>query len=55
MVDYNLFKAVDPLCTLEMLSDKAEHNDFSKSETEFFGSIRRFKKDYYKKIANKRL
>ena len=54
-VDYKLFQVADLICTLEMLSDKAEHNGFSKSETEFFGSIGRFKKDYYKKIVNKRL
>ena len=54
-VDYKLFQVADLVCTLEVLSDKAEHNGFSKSETEFFGSIGRFKKDYYKKIVNKRL
>ena len=37
-VDYKLFQVADLICTLEMLSDKAEHNGFSKSETEFFGS-----------------
>ena len=54
-VDYKLFQVADLICTLEMLSDKAEHNGFSKSETEFFGSVGRFKKDYYKKIVNMRL
>jgi len=54
-VDYKLFQVADLVCTLEMLSDKAGHNGFSRSETEFFGSIRKFNKDYYKKILNKRL
>ena len=34
---------------------KAEHNGLSKSETEFFNSVRSFKKDYYKKIFCKKL
>ena len=29
MVDYKLFQVADLLCTLEMLSDQAEHNGFS--------------------------
>lgn len=54
-VDYKLFQVADLICALEMLSDKAEHNGFSKSETDFFGSIGKFRKDYYKKIVCKRL
>lgn len=54
-VDYKLFQVADLICTLEMLSDKAEHNGFSKSENDFFGSIGKFRKDYYKKIVCKRL
>ena len=54
-VDYKLFQVSDLICTLEMLYDKAEHSSFSESETEFFGSIGRFKKDCYQKIVNKRL
>ena len=54
-VDYKLFQVADLLCTMEMLADKAEHNGFSKSETEFFGSAGRFNKDYYRKVKGKRL
>ena len=54
-VDYKLFQVADLICTMEMLGDKAEHNGFSKSETEFFGSAGRFNKDYHKKIKTKRL
>lgn len=54
-VDYKLFQVADLICTMEMLEDKAEHNGFSKSETEFFGSAGRFNKDYYRKVKSKRL
>lgn len=54
-VDYKLFQVADLICTMEMLSDKAEHNGFSKSETEFFGSAGMFNKDYYRKVKTKRL
>ena len=54
-VDYKLFQVADLICTMEMLSDKAEHNGFSKSETEFFGSAGTFNKDYYRKVKTKRL
>lgn len=54
-VDYKIFQVADLICTIEMLGDKAEHNGFSKSETEFFGSAGRFNKDYGKKIKAKKL
>lgn len=38
-VDYKLFQVADLICTLEMLSDKAEHNGFSKSETDFLAVL----------------
>ena len=54
-VNYKLFQVADLICTMEMLEDKADHNGFSKSETEFFGSAGRFNKDYYRKVKGKRL
>lgn len=54
-VDYKLFQVADLICTMEMLGDKAEHNGFSKSETDFFGSAGRFEKDYHRKVKTKRL
>lgn len=53
--DYKLFQVADLICTLEMLGEKAEHNSFTKSEMRFFGTVRNFKKDYYKKIKKKKL
>ncbi len=53
--DYKLFQVADLICTLEMIGEKERHNGMSKSELDFFGSARAFKKDYYKKIADKRL
>ena len=54
-VDYKLFQVADLICTMEMLGEKAEHNAFSNSETEFFESINKFRKDYYKKVKVKEL
>ena len=55
VVDYKLFQVADLLCTMEMLNCKAEHNNFSHSEIEFFENTRLFKKNYYKKLLKKRL
>ena len=54
-VDYRLFQVADLICTMELLSEKAESNSFTKSETEFFGSVRDYKKNYYKWILKKKL
>lgn len=54
-VDYKLFQVADLICTLELLSEKAEINLLSKSEIEFFGSSRDFKKNYLKHIQKKKL
>lgn len=54
-VDYKLFQVADLICTMEMLGDKAEHNLFTKSETEFFENVRSFKKNYYKKLKSKEM
>ena len=54
-VDYKLFQVADLICSLELLALKAETKTFTKSETEFFCSIRDFKKNYLKPIYKKKL
>lgn len=54
-MDYKLFQIADLICTMELLFQKAESNTFSRSETEFFCSIRDFKKNYWKALIKKRL
>ena len=54
-VDYKLFQVADLICSLELLSLKAETNSFSKSEKEFFCSARDFKKNYLKPLLKKKL
>ena len=53
--DYKLFQVADMVCTLELLRLKAENNSFSKSETEFFNSVRDFRKNYLKTLVKKHL
>ena len=50
-IDYKLFQVADLICTMRLLSKKAESNSFSRSETEFFGSVRDFKKNYWKILS----
>lgn len=52
-IDYKLFQVADLLCTMELLSLKAEA--FSKSERDFFHSVREFKKNYLKPLLRKKL
>ncbi|MDO4327463.1 MAG: hypothetical protein Q4E24_15815 [bacterium] len=54
-VDYKLFQVADLICTLELLSEKAESGSFSASELEFFDNVRDFKKNYLKHIKKKML
>ena len=54
-IEYKLFQVADLICTMELLSEKADSNTFTKSEKEFFGSVRDFKKNYLKWIAKKKL
>ena len=54
-VQYKLFQVADLICTMELLKEKAELKSFSKSETEFFYSVRDFKKNYLKHILQKHL
>ena len=53
--DYRLFQAADLICTMELTNDKAEKNQFSKSELEFFHSPHDFKKNLYKQLLKKKL
>ena len=54
-VDYKLFQAADLICTMELLAEKADSNSFSRSEREFFCSVRDFKKNYFKPLLKKHL
>ena len=54
-VNYKLFQVADLVCTMELLLEKAEVNGFSKSELEFFGGIRDFKKGYSRGFQKKKL
>ncbi|MCD7736420.1 MAG: DUF3800 domain-containing protein [Lachnospiraceae bacterium] len=54
-VDYKLFQVADLVCTMELLSEKAETGNFSASEMEFFDNVRSFKKNYLKHIQKKHL
>ena len=53
--DYKLFQVADMICTMELTKDKAERNEFTKSESEFFHSPHDFKKNLYKQLAKKKL
>jgi len=52
--NYKLFQAADLLCTMELLSMKAERKILSKSEVLFFTSARNFYKSYMNAIRRKR-
>ena len=54
-IDYKLLQVADLICTVELLSIKAENKSFSRSELDFFGNIRNFKKNYLKPIRKKLL
>ena len=53
--EYRLFQAADLICTMELTKDKADKNQFTKSELEFFHSPRDFKKNLYKQLEKKKL
>ena len=53
--DYKLFQVADLICTMELTNDKAERNEFSRSEREFFHSPRDFRKNLYKQLVKKKL
>ena len=53
--DYRLFQVADLICTLELLNKKMEEGEqLSRSEQFIFHSKRDFKKDFMKKIVEKR-
>ena len=53
--DYRLFQVADLICTLELLNKKMEEGEqLSKSEQYIFHSKRDFKKDFMKKIVEKK-
>lgn len=54
-VDYKLFQVADLVCTIELLTEKADANLFTRSEREFFCSPRDFKKNYSKQLLKKHL
>lgn len=54
-VDYKLFQVADLICTMELLAEKADTNSFTKSEQEFFHSVREFKKNYLKPLLKKHI
>lgn len=54
-IDYKLFQIADLICTMELLSKKAENNSFSNSEMEFFNNVRDFRKNYLKHTRKKYL
>ena len=51
--DYKLFQAADFLCTMTLVHLKLENNLFSKSEMNFFGTIRDLKRNYLKALSKK--
>lgn len=52
-MDYKLFQVADLLCSMKLVHLKMENNLFSKSELNFFGSIRDLKKNYLKPILKR--
>ena len=53
--DYKLFQAADMLCTLELLSLKAEKKNLSNSELAFFKSEKELRKSYLRAFHRKRI
>lgn len=53
--DYKLFQVADLICTWELLAIKADKNEFTESEKDFFDSPREFKKNRLKCIRSKKL
>lgn len=54
-VQYKLFQVADLVCTMELLAEKTESNSLSRSELEFFGSQKDFRKEYLKNFRKKML
>lgn len=53
--DYKLFQVADLICTLELIKNKIESNNLSKSETLVFHNKKEFRKDFIKKLWKKKI
>lgn len=53
--DYRLFQVADLICSFKLFAKKAETNSFTKSEMNFFGTYRDFKKNYLKVLKIKEM
>lgn len=51
---YRLFQIADMLTTFELINKKRVEGKNSKTEKDFFGSINKFNKDYYKRLTKKK-
>ena len=51
--DYKLFQVADLLCTLELIKNKIETKNLSKSEKLIFHNKKEFKKDFINKLWKK--
>lgn len=52
--NYRLFQVADLICTFELISLKNEQHILSKTEENFFGSMRDMKKNYLKPLRGKK-
>ena len=53
--DYKLFQVADLICTLELIKNKIEISNLSKSETLIFHSKKELRKDFIKKLWKKKM
>lgn len=53
--NYRLFQIADLVTTMELINQKRIDGDNSKTETEFFGSMRNFDKNYYKRLSKHKI
>ena len=53
--EYRLFQVADLICTLKLTELKLDKNILSKSEKNFFGDKRTFKKNYLKPLGKKEI
>ena len=54
-VDFRLQQVADFICEIELAAIKYEKSEIGRTEKIFFGTLRDFKKNYLKKLRNKRL
>ena len=53
--DYKLFQVADLICTFELIKNKIESGNLSKSETLIFRSKKELRKDFIKKLWKKKM